>query len=151
VERARVCDALPDVLVPDWPADKRLYPAALLALDCFDRPAISDEDRRRPEMYVLERKRSDLKGQVGSLQEWLETLSMTVAVESLTVTNLPRVVQLLNKTNQFNLTTRRVTEAELMAWVAEPGRRLWTFRVSDKFGDSGLTGIASLTRDATRG
>jgi len=151
VERARVRDTLPDVLVPDWPADKRLYPAALLGLDCFDKPTISDEDRRRPEMYVMERKRSDFRGKMGSLEEWLETLSMTVTVESLTATNLPRVVQLLNKTNQFNLTTRRVTEAELKAWVAKPGHQFWTFRVSDKFGDSGLTGVASVTTEDTRG
>jgi len=85
------------------------------------------------------------------LEVWLETLSMTVTVEPLTAANLPRVVQLLNKTNQFNLTTRRVTEAELQAWVAKPGHQFWAFRVSDKFGDSGLTGVASLVKEDIRG
>jgi FkbH-like protein len=58
--------------------------------------------------------------------------------------NRARVVQLFNKTNQMNLSTRRLTEAELLAWLEGSGRALWAFRVSDRFGDSGLTGIASL-------
>jgi len=151
VERARVREALPGVLVPEWPADKRLYPSALRSLDCFDTLAISEEDRHRPEMYVTERRRAALKVEVGSLETWLRSLSMTVTVESLSDANVVRVVQLINKTNQFNLTTRRVTESELLAWVSEPGRGLWIFRVSDRFGDSGLTGIASVEAEGPRG
>src|SRR2546427_965261 len=150
VERARVRDALPDVLVPEWPGDRRLYPHALRSLDCFDKPAISDEDRRRSGMYVTERRRAELKQEVGTLEAWLRNLSIVVTVESLNVTNLARVVQLLNKTNQFNLSTRRVTGPELQAWASRDGRQLWAFRVGDKFGDSGLTGIASVEREGSR-
>jgi FkbH-like protein len=147
VERARVRDALPDVLVPEWPTDPRLYPQALRHLDCFDKPTITDEDRRRPEMYVTERRRVTLRQQARSVEEWLKDLSMVVTVEPLDRANLARVAQLLNKTNQFNLTTRRVSEAELSAWAAEKDHQLWAFRVKDKFGDSGLSAVASAEID----
>src|SRR4029453_10754645 len=66
VERDRVRRALPAVLVPGWPADKRLYPHALRRLDCFEQPNLTDEDRRRAEMYLHERKRMGLKTQTTS-------------------------------------------------------------------------------------
>ena len=144
VERARVREALPEVFVPEWPEDKMLYKKALLSLSCFDTPFTSKEDARRSEMYSTERKRKSLQKKIGSAEEWLKTLEVTVKVEGLNDANRQRTVQLLNKTNQMNLTTRRMTETELLDWLKGDNRELWTFRVSDKFGDSGLTGIASL-------
>lgn len=141
VERARVREALPDVLVPEWPVDKRLYPNALRSLDCFDKPAISEEDRQRPQMYVSERQRTELKSSAGSVEEWLRTLDLKVKAEPLNAANLGRLTQLFNKTNQMNLSTRRLTEQELLAWSASDNRKLWGFHVADRFGDSGLTGI----------
>jgi hypothetical protein len=67
--------------------------------------------------------------------------------DKLNEANRQRTAQLLNKTNQMNLRTRRMTEVELSDWAHAPTRRMWTFRVADKFGDSGLTGIASLELD----
>ncbi|MEZ4484839.1 MAG: hypothetical protein R2864_09645 [Syntrophotaleaceae bacterium] len=69
---------------------------------------------------------------------------MKVVLEPLQEHNLPRTAQLLNKTNQMNLTTRRLTEAELAAWAAEDPHALWVVRVSDRFGDAGLTGILGI-------
>jgi len=143
VERARVREALPDVFVPDWPNDKLRYRQALLSLDCLDGGFISSEDRQRTEMYTAERQRSQLKGTVGSLEEWLKTLNTRLTVESLNDANLGRVTQLFNKTNQMNLSTRRMTSAELSEWASDEGRKVFAFRVSDKFGDSGLIGILS--------
>jgi FkbH-like protein len=135
---------LPHVLVPEWPADKRLYVQALLSLDCFVKPFVSEEDRQRSKMYVSERQRTDLKAQVGSVEKWLESLGIILTVETLNKTTLPRATQLLNKTNQMNLSTRRMTEEQFAEWAAESGRKVWLIRVSDKLGDSGLAGIASL-------
>jgi FkbH-like protein len=95
-------------------------------------------------MYVAERKRKASERQVGSLDEWLRSLRIRITVDELNETNLQRTAQLLNKTNQMNLTTRRKTEAELVDWAGQGNHKLWTFRVTDKFGDSGLTGIVSL-------
>ncbi len=143
-ERARVKESLPEVLVPDWPKDPLFYPAALLSLGCFEVPSLSREDLSRTTMYLSENKRRELKNTVSSLEEWLKRLAIRVRVEELHPSNLQRAAQLLNKTNQMNLSTRRMSEAELAAWAAQKHHRLWTLRVSDKFGDAGLTGIVSL-------
>jgi len=143
-ERARVKEALPEVLVPDWPEDPLLYPSTLLGLRCFELPSLSREDLARTAMYLSEAKRRELKENAGSLDEWLTQLAVRVQVEELSPANLQRAAQLFNKTNQMNLSTRRMPEAELMAWAEQAQHRLWTLRVADKFGDAGLTGIISL-------
>jgi len=144
VERARVREALPEVFVPEWPSDKMLYKSALLSLNCFDTLSVSMEDLARSKMYVSEQKRKSLKEKISSLDDWLLTLEMKVELSEFNIAELPRTAQLLNKTNQMNLSTRRMTEKELIRWAEQENHKLWTFRVSDKFGDSGLTGIVSI-------
>jgi FkbH-like protein len=147
VERARVREALPEVFVPEWPEEKFLYASALHSLRCFDSPSISREDLERTRMYAEEQKRENLRKEVGSIADWLKSLEIKVRAEPLGPANLARASQLLNKTNQLNLSTRRMTEAELLAWAREPGRAFWTISVSDRLGDAGLTGLLSLERE----
>ncbi len=145
VERARVREAIgSQVLVPDWPSDSSEYSDALMALPCFDTPAISDEDRARARMYTAERERRETRQTVSSMESWLASLGTKVVLETLTDANLPRAAQLLNKTNQMNMATQRLSQDELRVWTAAENRALWTVRVSDRFGDSGLSGIISL-------
>lgn len=144
VERARVREALPEVLVPEWPEDKHLYASTLLNLRCFDAAAISAEDQQRTAMMQAERQRDASMPSLGSIDEWIKSLDMQLRAEPLSDANIARTVQLLNKTNQMNLSTRRLTEAELRSWSAEGKRELWALNVSDRFGDSGLTGIVSV-------
>lgn len=143
-ERARVREALPDVLVPEWPEDPTDYTRALHALTCFDLPALSEEDKKRAAMFVEERARQELQQNAGSEEDWLRSIDMKVQIAPLNSANQARIVQLFNKTNQFNLATRRANENELATWVAAGDRYLWGFRVSDRFGDTGLTGIVTL-------
>lgn len=143
-ERARVRDALPEVLVPEWPSDPMLYPRALADLRAFDTPALTAEDAGRTGMYVTERQRSELLQRIGSVDDWLKSLGLRVSVEDVAGANFDRALQLLNKTNQMNLATRRCTAGELREWLAAPGRRSWCFRVSDRLGDSGITGLLSV-------
>jgi FkbH-like protein len=150
MERQRIRDALPEVLTPDWPDDPSQYRAALQDLRCFDVPLISAEDRSRTQMYVAERERRSSHQAVGSVEDWLKTLEIQVKVEPLNDTNLARAAQLLNKTNQLNLSTRRLSEGELKKWVESSNRALWTFSVADKFGLSGLTGIVSVEIEGQR-
>lgn len=150
VERARVREALPEVLVPEWPAHPMLYKSALLSLDCFDVVTMTDEDARRSTMYRVETERQNHQKAVGSLDEWIKGLNIKVTVEALNSTNLGRVAQLLNKTNQMNLATRRMSESEIMEWSSVQGHSLYAFRVADKFGDYGLVGIGSLQMDGGR-
>jgi FkbH-like protein len=150
VERARVREALPEVLVPEWPEDKYLYRSALAALRCFDVAAVTKEDAERTVLYAAERRRDQLQQKVGSIDEWLEGLGIKVVAEPLAAHNLQRTAQLLNKTNQLNLSTRRLTEAELLEWASAPHRKLWAVSVSDRFGDAGLTGIVSVEVEGER-
>ena len=151
VERDRVRQALPEVLVPDWPGDKLLYAQALAQLRCFDLPAISAEDQGRTQMYVADRARKDLAQSLESVDDWFRKLEIRISAEALTQANLTRAAQLFNKTNQMNLATRRLTAEQLWEWARQPGRALWTLRVADRFGDSGLVGIVSLDGQAGRG
>jgi FkbH-like protein len=144
VERGRVREALPEVLVPDWPASPLLFSSSLAALNCFDTAAHTPEDRQRQAAYRAESARVEERRAAASLDDWLRSLQLKVHVAELNDANAMRATQLLNKTNQMNLSTRRLTGAELRSWASDPRHKVWVFRVTDKFGDAGLTGILSL-------
>jgi FkbH-like protein len=146
-ERQRVRSAVPEIFVPDWPADKTQQAAQLRGLRCFETLQLSAEDAARTKMYQQESERARAKSEHGTMDEWLTALGITVTVTSLEEVDVPRVVQLINKTNQMNLTTRRLTEPELKQWLEKTGAALWTVRVSDRYGDSGLVGVVSAMLD----
>ena len=150
-ERGRVSEALPQILVPDWPAESMEYRRALEALSCFDSLSISDEDISRTNSYVAQRKSAADRSSV-TLDEWVKSLDLTVKVAELSASNVHRVAQLLNKTNQMNLTTRRLTEQELIAWTTDKRNQLWALSVKDRYADHGLTAIVSVqsSRDECR-
>ena len=139
-ERMRVKDAFPDVLVPDWPKDITSYTNALNNLSCFYNPSISKEDRERTAMYVAERERNNKKSTT-SKANWLSELNTEIETNILVEENISRVTQLFNKTNQLNLSTRRLSLSELKDWNSNSGNSIYTFSVSDRFGDLGLVGI----------
>jgi len=149
VQRARIREALPEVLVPEWPDEPVTYRSALDSLTCFDSSAITAADVARTAQYATERAREHFRDGVNSVEEWLRGLDMRVRVEELSSVNLSRVTQLMNKTNQMNLSTRRLTSEELTGWLQHGDRRLWAISVADRFGDAGLTGIISVERDGT--
>lgn len=147
-ERARVKEAFPQVLVPELPQNVMDYPQFLKGLDCFDSPSVSLEDRKRTELYHAERNRKDeltrLDEKFLSLDDWLKALNLQVIVEPLLDSNKVRASQLFNKTNQMNLSTRRMNEKSLVEWALNKNIEVVVIRVSDKFGDYGLTGFASI-------
>jgi FkbH-like protein len=142
-ERRRVRDALPEVLVPEWPTDKTQYISHLMGLRCFESLQMSAEDVARTKMYHEEQSRNLVRKEYVSLDEWLAASDLAITVKKLDEVDLPRVVQLINKTNQMNLTTRRLNEQELQQWLDTTGAALWSIRVADRFGDSGLCGVIS--------
>lgn len=151
VERDRVRQALPDVFVPEWPNDKMRYAQTLAQLRCFDLPDISSEDQARAQMYVADRQRRNLAQDLSSVDDFLRGLDIRISAEVLTRSNLSRAAQLFNKTNQMNLSTRRLTAEELWEWAQGLGQRMWTLRVIDKFGDSGLVGLVSFKQQDDQG
>jgi FkbH-like protein len=79
--------------------------------------------------------------------DWIQSLSINVKISALNESNVARATQLLNKTNQMNMATRRMSEVELDLWNSDPKHAIFVMSVSDKFGDSGLTGIIGLQVD----
>ena len=102
---------------------------------------LTEEDRRRGEMYIQERARENLKSSMSNPEDFLKQLKLEVIVEDLGQENISRVSQLTQKTNQFNLTTRRYTEEKLIEMQSE-GFKIWFLKVKDVFGDYGLTAVA---------
>ena len=147
IEREWVRRALPEVLVPELPEDPVERPAFLRRLDCFDRIAVTDADRRRAGDYRLEGERRKLRSIAVSYDDYLASLEQVVRVEPVSGATLGRAVQLCQRTNQFNLTTRRHDAAALGAFMSDSNVELWTLAVSDRFSDSGITGLAVLRLD----
>lgn len=143
-ERERVKGALPDVLVPDLPVDVAYWPQIIAGLTCFETLTISDEDLQRSQSYRTEKMRREDQEVSVDLGDWLNSLELAVEYAPVDRKNLARTVQLLNKTNQFNTQTRRFTEEAFWAWSQETDNHAFTYTVSDKYGTSGLTGVASL-------
>lgn len=143
-ERGRVSEALPQVLVPNWPQDPTLYRHALERLSCFDQAQMTEEDRQRSTSYAANRQREALKtGSSG--EDWVLQLGISARVEVPSSAQLARVAQLLNKTNQFNLSTRRMSEEEIRHWLSNSSRQLFVVSASDRFSDLGLIGLLSIS------
>lgn len=142
VERGRVSETLPDVYVPDWPESPVDYTQALLSLNCFNVTSISDEDKKRVEMFAAEKDRKQLKESL-SHDDWLKSIKINVKLEDFNKNNKKRMIQLLNKSNQFNAISRRFSEVEIDNWLEKQSRYCWAYRVSDKYGESGLTAVVT--------
>jgi FkbH-like protein len=87
-----------------------------------------------------------MRGGAASLDDWIRDLHIVVTAEPLGSNNLPRAAQLLNKTNQMNLRTRRLAAPELLEWATGDGHMTWCVAVGDRLGDAGLTGLVSVER-----
>ena len=141
-ERERVGRELPEVYVIDLPGDPAEFAGALRGCPVFERLSLSADDRERSRHYADDRQRKEVREQAGSLEDFYRSLQMEVEIAPVDSASLARVAQLTQKTNQFNLTTRRYTEQEIAELLANCDWRVYSLRASDKFGDSGLVGVA---------
>lgn len=146
-ERALVRKALPGVLVPEMPPDPSQYGSLLMGLNDFEMLSFSEEDAKRTQLYQEQRERDESKGNFQSLEEFLYDLEISVRISPAAEKDLPRICQLMQRTNQFNMTARRYTSAELGPMVSAEAFRLFTLHVADRFGESGLVGAAVLERE----
>lgn len=142
VDRARVRETLRGVYVPEWPSDPACFGRALESLRCFD-SARTSHDARASRARSVER--ADLLGATSSLDEWLDTLGLRVRFERLLATNLEAAAELVQKSSQMNLRTRRMAGRELLEWSLEDPNEVWVAYVADRFGDAGLSGLFALT------
>ncbi len=150
VERAEVRAHAPEVGVIEVPPQPTAYVRALWESAYFDQTTLSDEDRGRAEMYGRERQRRALEQRFPSPEEFLASLEMVAQVGRLDGATQARVAQLVGKTNQFNLTTRRHSPATLAEWAAAPDAVVAWLRLRDRFGDQGLVAVGILRRDGRR-
>jgi len=141
VERGLVRQLLPRVAVPELPEDPALYARTLLAAGYFEAVAFSDEDRKRADFYQDNAKRLALQSKVGGIEAYLESLNMEITFAPFDAVGRERISQLINKSNQFNLTTRRYTEAEVAAAEADPDAFTLQVRLTDVFGDNGMISV----------
>ncbi len=147
VERAEVAAAVPEVLVVDVPTDPALYVQALANVPVFDAPVLTAEDRARAEDYQAQAERDQAERSAGSIESFLASLRMVADIEPWNALNAQRITQLVGKTNQFNTTTQRWTEAEL-AGLHTSGAGVFALRLRDTYGDMGLVGVLVLTGGA---
>jgi FkbH-like protein len=140
-ERGLVRRILPDVAVPELPADPALYARTLLAAGYFEAVTFSAEDRARADFYQDNAARVALQQQAGDVDAYLASLDMTISFAPFDETGRARIAQLINKSNQFNLTTRRYTEAEVAAVEHDPSCFTLQVRLADMFGDNGMISV----------
>jgi FkbH-like protein len=140
-ERQLVSSSLPTVTVIDVPQDPSLFVQALDRANAFDIVAITGEDRIRADFFQDNRAREELVASTANYDDFLQRLEMRAVIEPVTTGNLTRVAQLINKTNQFNLTTRRRTEAQVQALIGDSDLYTSTIRLDDKFGANGLISV----------
>jgi FkbH-like protein len=146
VERSWVREALPAVHVPEWPKDPSEYKTALLelAIEDFFQLALTDEDRRRTDMYRAQTERQRMAESSTTIDEFYRSLRMQLTIGTADSLTIPRIAQLTQKTNQFNLTTRRYTVPEITELARNPGAVVYWLSLSDKFGSSGIVGVMIL-------
>ena len=135
---------LPEVTVIQVPESLSKCPSMITRSGLFDTLQIGKEDRNRTELYQAEAERKIAKKEFGSVEEYLASLELAVLIHPMEKHEIPRVAQLTQKTNQFNLTTRRYSEAQLQAFSESVNSEVFTLDVRDKFGDMGLTGVMIL-------
>jgi FkbH-like protein len=150
VERGLVRRMLPQVAVPELPADPALYARTLLAAGYFEAVAFSGEDRQRAEFYQDNARRVTLQKQAGDVDAYLVSLNMKMTLQPFDETGRARIAQLINKSNQFNLTTRRYTEADVAAAQNDADAFTLQVRLADTFGDNGMISVIVCRRPKDR-
>ncbi len=139
LERETMQIALPQVAVPAFPTDTSQLERFMIdvAREHFLLLQTTAEDLEKTEQYRAETQRQERRSTFASVEEYLRSLDMRLTIEPLDAQNLPRAAQLTQKTNQFNLTTRRYSEADMQAILADGSRRVYLGELADRFGDYG--------------
>ena len=147
-ERTLVKASLPQVTVPDFPDRPEELTEAMVRIyrQYFEQAAVTSEDRQKTRQYAENAKRSALKTQALDFASYLRQLAMEISRES-PEANSERLTQLVNKTNQFNLTTKRYEPSAMQRLLQDAGKRVYLYRVKDCFGDNGI--VAAVIVDLT--
>ena len=140
-ERAQTRAALPMVAVPELPDDPAWFAWTLAAAGYFEAVSFSDDDRLRAAAYRADAERAQVQATARDLGDYLTSLDMRLTAGPFDPAGRARIAQLINKTNQFNLTTRRYTEAQVAVFEADSQTITLQIRLADRFGDLGMIGV----------
>lgn len=146
VERIQVRTALPSVGVPELPADPSWYPWFLCGAGFFEAASFTEDDKLRADTYAANAKRTEVQAKSRDLGNYLTSLNMQMNVAPFDDNGVQRITQLINKTNQFNLTTTRLTQGEVVQFQNDTDSFTLQFRLEDSFGDLGMISVVILTR-----
>lgn len=149
VERGIVRQMLPQVAVPELPADPAYYARTLAAAGYFESIGFSDEDRKRAQFYEGNARRLALKSSAGDVDAYYASLDMEVHFAPFDAIGRARIAQLINKSNQFNLTTKRYSEAEVATLERDTDCHTLQVRLTDIFGDNGMISVVICRRAGT--
>jgi FkbH-like protein len=150
-ERNLVRQLLPEVIVPELPEDPSDYVRAVAELNLFETNAHSALDAERGQLYRVEAQREDEKDRHQSLDDYLKSLDMKIKIARFDAFHLPRIAQLLQRSNQFNLATRRFSQADCERLMRdETGAAPLSVNLTDRFGDLGLISVVVVRRDGAR-
>jgi FkbH-like protein len=146
-ERNLVRELVPDVCVPEMPQDPADFVPYLESLNLFETTQFSDEDRRRTDLYRANVLREDEQARFTNVDDYLNSLAMEAAFERFDDLHLPRIAQLVQRTNQFNLTTIRHSPAELKQFADDSDYFPFYITLTDRFGDNGLISVVICKRE----
>ena len=147
VERQIVRQELPQICVPELPEDPAAYLEYLYELNLFETASYDKADEARTEQYRKEALRVQQQQSFTNEKDFLASLNMRSKVESITDFNKPRIAQLSQRSNQFNLRTLRYAESDLDVLRQDPAVRVFSFTLEDKFGDNGLVAVIVLREE----
>ena len=147
-ERNIVRENLPDVCVPEMPEDPADYLEHLYSLNLFETISYSNEDADRTKKYQIESKRVSTQKKYTNENDFLKSLEMVSNIESFNNFNIPRVAQLSQRSNQFNLRTIRYTEKDIIKIINSNDYFTFSFNLKDKFGDHGLICVIILKQQS---
>jgi FkbH-like protein len=141
VERALIRKELPEVRVPELPEDPALYVSTIAAAGYFEGLRVTAEDRARGELYQQNAERARMMESSTDMESYLQSLAMEMTATPFDTIGLARITQLINKTNQFNLLTERLTDAQVAERMGRADYVTLQVRLTDRFGDNGIIAI----------
>ena len=145
-ERNLVRTMLPEVEVPELPEDPAEYTAFARMQNLFDTNSYSDEDRVRTERYLAEKSRTELSAGIDNYDDYLKALGMKAVCAPFDAFHIPRIAQLTQRSNQFNLRTVRYSEQEIEEIAANPRYVTRYYTLRDRFGEHGLIAVVILEK-----
>ena len=148
-ERSLVREKLPQVVVPEFPQDVATLPVWISDIEkrYFPKVYVTDDDRKRKDMYKAQVQRSQFMKSASNIEDYLRGLEMKMYVNVDDISAVKRIAQLTQRTNQFNMTTKRYTEQDIKEFMESDNYHVFHMRLVDRFGDNGIVGVVIVKKE----